>query len=105
MIVSKASVNARLKTVTITKAWVAPRTESGVPVRKRPRNSRTNAVNIAGENRYLSINDKSKKRPSVIAPSLSVPTLKRMLPAAPSREIAINTPQTTYLSNSESRLA
>ena len=98
-------MNARLKTVTITKACVAPRTERGVPVRKRPRNSKINAMKIAGVNRYLNVNEMSRNRCGVIAPSFSVPTLKRMLPAAPSKEIAINTPQTTYLSNYASRLA
>ena len=98
-------MNARLKTVTITKACVAPRTDSGVPVRKRPRNSRTSAVKIAGENKYLNINVTSRNRCGEIVPSFSVPTLKRMLPAAPSKEIAINTPQTTYLSNYAPRLS
>ena len=98
-------MNARLKTVTITKACVAPRTERGVPVRKRPRNSKINAMKMAGVNRYLNMNEMSRKRCGVIVPSFSVPTLKRMLPAAPSKEIVINTPQTTYLSNYASRLA
>ncbi len=101
--VSRASVKAKLRIVTMTNASVAPRTERGVPVRKRPRNSKISAVKMAGVKRYLNMNVMSRKRCGVMAPSFSVPILKRTLPAAPSKATAIITPQTTYLSNVASR--
>jgi len=50
--VSRTKVNARLRTVTMTKDCVTPKTERGLPVRKRPRNKSTKAAKIEGVKRY-----------------------------------------------------
>jgi hypothetical protein len=60
--VTRTKVYAILRTVTMTKAWVTPKTERVLPVRKRPRNKSTNAAKIEGVKRYCKMNETSKKR-------------------------------------------
>ena len=59
--VSRTNVNARLRTVTITKDCITPKTERGLPVRKRPRNNSTKAAKIEGVKRYCKMNETSKE--------------------------------------------